>query len=238
MVILYRDTDSTLAAVLACRKLNVPISYMYGQGQGPFQREPRGNKPINRVLVDHISEVCFCSDRLSIENLRKEGITENILFSGDIMYDRFLQMKGLWRDNLLQKYGLQKDNYVLMTWHRQENTDTKERMEKILNFFKKIDCKILYPIHPRTRKMLETFGLWGQTKAMENLILIEPVGYKEMVGLQSNVKIILTDSGGLSKESVFAGVKCLLMLDLKIWPDLERISWLHHINFENEENMQ
>lgn len=133
---------------------------------------------------------------------------------------------------LLQKYGLQKDNYVLMTWHRQENTSGKERMEKILDFLGQVECKILFPIHPRTKKMLKSFGLWEQAADIEQLIMIDPVGYSDMVYLQSNAKIILTDSGGLSKESVFAGVKCLFMLDLHLWPDLERIGWVQHVDFE------
>lgn len=230
LVIVYGDTDSTLAAALACRKLNVPIAHVEAGGRSYAKDNP---EEMNRVVVDHISELCFCPDRQSVENLKKEGITENVFFSGDIMYDTFLQVKGRGdKEGLLQKYHLQKNNYVLMTWHRQENTSDRERMDKILDFLGQVECKILFPIHPRTKKMLKTFALWDKAADMGQLTMSDPVGYSDMVYLQSNAKIILTDSGGLSKESVFAGAKCLFMLDLQIWPDLERIGWIQHVDFE------
>lgn len=235
VVILYGDTDSTLAAALACCKLNIPIVHVEAGTRSYTKENP---EEVNRVVVDHVSSVCFCPDRPSVENLKKEGITENVYFSGDIMYDTFLQTREKYHGNLLQECGLEKDDFVLMTWHRQENTESKERMEQILSFLERVDCKILYPMHPRTGKMLHTFGLWEKAKKIENLIIIEPVGYDEMVYLQSNCKIILTDSGGLSKESVFAGARCLFMVDIKVWPDLEEIGWLQHIYFDKEESVR
>ena len=106
-------------------------------------------------------------------------------------------------------------------------------MEKILEFLSEVPYKIIYPIHPRTRKMLQVYGLIEKAESIENLFVIDPVGYDEMVYLQCNSRVILTDSGGLSKESVFAGAKCLFMLNLSIWPDLERIGWIQHVDFEN-----
>lgn len=235
LVVLYGDTDSTLAAALACRKLNIPIVHVEAGTRSYSKENP---EEMNRVVVDHISTVCFCSDKQSVENLKKEGITENVIFSGDIMYDTFLQTKAAADKAVVQKYKLEKNQYVLMTWHRQENTDSRERMEQILNFLERVECKIVYPIHPRTKKMLHEFGLWEKTEHIKNLILIDPVGYQEMVCLSNDAKIILTDSGGLSKESVFAGTKCLFMVDLNIWPDLERIGWLTHIEFDREESVK
>lgn len=235
LVILYGDTDSTLAAALACRKLNVPIIHVEAGIRSYSKINP---EEVNRVIVDHISEVCFCSDKQSVSNLKKEGIEENVYFSGDIMYDAFLQTKENLKSDILETLGLQKKEYVLMTWHRQENTDSRKRMTQILSFLEKVNKKILYPIHPRTKKMLEEFDLWERADNIKNLIMIDPVGYREMVFLQSNCKMILTDSGGLSKESFFAGVRCLFMLDLKIWPDLERIGWLKHIEFEKKKSVQ
>lgn len=235
IVILYGDTDTTLAAALACRKLNVPVVHVEAGARTYSKENP---EEMNRIVVDHVSDLCFCSDRQSVENLKKEGIIENVFFTGDIMYDTFLQMKGKCNQDLLSEYGLEKDNYVLMTWHRQENTDSKERMEMILGFLERIDCNILYPVHPRTEKMLKTFNLWDRAIKIENLILTEPLGYQEMVYLQNSCKIILTDSGGLSKESVFAGAKCLFILDLQVWPDLEKTGWLYHVDFLDESSME
>ncbi len=236
IVILYGDTDSTLAAALACRKLNIPIAHVEAGTRSYKKSNP---EEINRVIVDHISDLCFCPDYPSLENLRKEGIEENVFFTGDVMYDAFLQTKekGIG-SNLLEKYELEKDEYVLMTWHRQENTDKKERVRKIVSFLEMIKCKILYPIHPRTKKVLNEYGLWDRICQIKNLIITEPIGYDEMVYLQSNCKVILTDSGGLSKESVFAGAQCLFMVDLNVWPDLEKAGWITHIDFDNEDSIK
>lgn len=235
-VILYGDTDSTLAAALACRKLNISIAHVEAGTRSYKKSNP---EEINRIIVDHVSDICFCPDHPSVENLRKEGITKNVFFTGDVMYDTFLQTKrkGI-ESNLLEKYDLEKEKYVLMTWHRQENTGKEERVEKIVSFLEMIKCKILYPVHPRTRKVLIDYGLWDRIFKIENLTIIEPVGYDEMVYLQSNCKVILTDSGGLSKESAFAGAKCLFMADLNVWPDLENIGWITHIDFDNKGSIE
>jgi len=235
IVIIYGDTDTTLAAALACKKLNIQLVHIEA---GPRTYHKENPEEVNRVIVDHISDLCFCPDKISVENLQREGIVENVWFSGDIMYDAFLHTRIKQKEVLLEKYHLEKDNYVLMTWHRQENTGSRERVEQILSFLEKVDSRILYPIHPRTKKVLHQFGLWERINNISNLTVIEPVGYVEMVYLQSNCKIILTDSGGLSKESVFAGVKCLFMVDLHVWPDLEAIGWIKHIDFDDEEKVK
>lgn len=233
--IIYGDTDTTLAAALACRKLNIPIIHVEA-GVRTYSKE--NPEEINRIVADHMAEICFCTDKQCVKNLKNEGITENTYFTGDIMYDTFLQMKEKYKGSILKKYGLEKESYVLMTWHRQENTDCKERMEEILDFLEKVSCKIIYPVHPRTRKMLQYYNLWKRIEKIENLILTEPLGYEKMVYLQNNSKIILTDSGGLSKESAFAGVRCLFMMDLTVWPDLEKIGWVKHINFSNKKSVE
>lgn len=234
-VVVYGDTDTTLAAAMACRKLNIPIIHVEAGGRTYSKENP---EEINRIVVDHMSEICFCPDRQCVKNLKHEGITENTYFTGDIMYDTFLQTKEKYQGSILEDYGLEKESYVLMTWHRQENTDHKGRMEEILDFLEKIPCKILYPMHPRTKKMLKHYDLWARIGNIENLILTDPLGYEEMVYLQDNCRVILTDSGGLSKESAFAGVRCLFMLNLKVWPDLERIGWLKHICFSDQESVE
>lgn len=235
IVIIYGDTDTTLAAALACRKLNILLAHVEA---GPRTCQKNNPEEINRVVVDHISDMCFCPDRSSVENLCKEGLNHNVWFSGDVMYDAFLQTEKRCRQDLLGKYHLKKNDYVLMTWHRQENTESKERIEQILSFLERVESKILYPIHPRTKKVLHQFELWNRLINIPNLMVIEPVGYIEMVFLQSNCKIILTDSGGLSKESVFAGVKCLFMLDLHVWPDLEEMGWIKQVDFDNEASVE
>ena len=232
LVILYGDTDSTLGAALACRKLNIPIVHVEA---GPRTFSKTNPEEVNRIVTDHISDVCFCPDKSSVQNLQNEGITKNVCFSGDIMYDTFLwTQKNMLKENIFEKYGLKEKNYILMTWHRQENTDKKSRMEKILSLLEKIQYKILLPLHPRTEKCLKGNNLWDRIKKISNLILTKPIGYSEMVALQSSCRVILTDSCGLSKESCFAGVRCFFMLDLNVWPDLENSGRIIHINFTDE----
>ena len=235
-VVLYGDTDSTLAAALACRKLNIPIAHVESGTRSYKKSNP---EEINRIIVDHISDIRFCPDYPSVENLKKEGITKNVFFTGDVMYDTFLQTsRKTPKEDLLEKYQLEKDNFVLMTWHRQENTDNIDKVIQIVSFLEKIKSKIVFPVHPRTKKVLYKYDLWERISGIENLIMIEPIGYDEMVYLQINCKIILTDSGGLSKESVFAGAKCLYMVALNVWPDLEQAGWIIHVDFDSEESIK
>jgi UDP-N-acetylglucosamine 2-epimerase len=148
------------------------------------------------------------------------------------MYDSFLYcQKKVDAPAVLGRYGVKMGDYVLMTWHRQENTSDKARMEEILDIIRRIGYPVLYPMHPRTRKMLGEFGLLERAEQIENLHIIEPVGYQEMVALSSNCRFILTDSGGLSKESFYAGVKCLFMMNdgISVWTDLEKSRRLIHV---------
>lgn len=236
LVILYGDTDSTLGAALACRKLNIPIAHVEAGTRTFSKTNP---EEINRIVTDHVSDICFCPDRPSVQNLKNEGIVENVCFSGDIMYDTFLWTKNnMTKKNILEKYGLEEKEYVLMTWHRQENTMEKVRMENILSLLEKIRYKILLPLHPRTKKCLIENNLWDRINNIENLILTDPVGYNEMVALQSRCRVILTDSGGLSKESCFAGVRCFFMIDLNVWPELYESGRIIHLYFSDKNDIE
>lgn len=152
--------------------------------------------------------------------------------------DTFIMNKGrIDSERLLAEYALEKYNYILMTWHRQENTTNREEMIKIIDLLEHIEHKIICPLHPRTRKKLQEFGLWDRVQDIINLKIIEPVGYLQMIGLLSGCRMTLTDSGGLSKESFFAGVKSLFMVDLRVWPDLESNGWIHHMSQDISMNL-
>lgn len=222
VVIVYGDTDSTLAAALATAKLNIPIMHVEA-GIRAFSRDNPEEK--NRIVTDHLSDMLFCPDRVSLENLAREGCGDKAYFTGDVMYDTFLQ----FRDNRMDN---KREEYVLMTWHRQENTSSKERMKKILEMVEKIPYKVIYPMHPRTCARLKEFGLWEVAGSLRNLEIIQPVGYLEMMQYMHNCRWILTDSGGASKESFFAGVKCLFMLEMDVWPDLSQCGWITKVNPE------
>lgn len=227
LVVLYGDTDTTLAGALAAAKLNIPIAHIES---GARTRHKDNPEECNRIVVDHLSNILFCSDQDSVKNALEEGIKENVFCTGDIMYDTFLNVAG----------GVETgtDEIVLMTWHRQENTDSKERMESILYLIKQIKSKIVCPMHPRTVKCLKEYNLWEYAKGLNNLEIIEPVGYAKMVELMQKAKLIVTDSGGLSKESSFAGAKCLFFSDLNVWPDLMQIGWILKVNPQEIESLK
>lgn len=229
LVILYGDTDTTLAGALVASKLNIPIAHVEGGARTHHKENPEEG---NRIVADHLSDILFCSDQISIESARKEGMEEKAFWTGDIMYDTFLSAAQEKSDKN------EEEEIILMTWHRQENTASKERMESILHLIKRLDGKIICPLHPRTQKCLKNYGLWEDMTSIENLEIIEPVGYLEMIGLMQRARLILTDSGGVSKESSFAGAKCLFMLDLDIWGDLIKAGWIVKVDPENEESIK
>lgn len=236
LVIVYGDTNTTLAAAVVARKLNIPIVHIEA---GPRTGNKNNPEEINRVIVDHISELLCAPDRSSYQNLLEEGLADRVFFAGDVMYDVFVQTRErVDSANVLAKYSLEKDRYVLMTWHRQENTTDIVTVRRIVELLEQIEEKIVCPLHPRTKKVLLQFELWERILAIPDLYIIDPVGYLDMVALTANCRMILTDSGGLSKESFFAGVRCLFMVDLRVWPELEDSGWICHMYEDNKRNIE
>lgn len=228
LVILYGDTNTTLAGAVVASKLCIPIAHVEA---GPRTHDKRNPEECNRIATDHLSSVLFCPDAASLQNLQKEGLGEIACMTGDIMYDTYLSIAG----QAAQEHG--QEEIIVMTWHRQENTADKARMESVLNLVEQLESKVVCPLHPRTRKCLMQFELLERAESIANLEIIEPVGYVEMVALMNRAKLILTDSGGVSKESSFAGARCLFMLNLDIWEDLLREDWIHKVDPENEESV-
>jgi len=228
LVILYGDTDTTLAGALVTSKLNIPAAHVEGGARTHHKENP---EECNRIVTDHLSDIIFCPDRISVESAKEEGMGEISFWTGDIMYDTFLSMKKSNKD-------VCEEEIILMTWHRQENTVSRERMESIIRFLRMLDGKIVCPMHPRTKKCLKNFGLWEEVQAMENMEVIEPVGYEEMITLMQTARLIVTDSGGVSKESSFAGAKCIFMLDLDVWDDLVKTGWILKLDPENGESIE
>ena len=227
LVILYGDTNTTLAGAVVAAKLCIPIAHVEA---GPRTHQKTNPEECNRIATDHLSDILFCPDGISMENLRREGLGGRAFMTGDIMYDTYLTIAG-------QTGQEAQEEAVVMTWHRQENTADGARMESILRLVERLDDRVICPMHPRTKKCLQEYGLWEKAQTISNFEIIEPVGYVEMVKLMQRAKLILTDSGGVSKESSFAGAKCLFMVDLDIWEDLERIDWLHKVDPQSGESV-
>lgn len=230
VVIVYGDTNSTLAAALAAVKVGKPVIHIEA---GPRSYEGSNPEEINRRMIDHISTVLCCPDQASVNNLALENVRENVYNTGDIMYDTFLYCRQKQGVDILKRLSLEKEDYILMTWHRQENTNDKERMLKILQFIEKLKSTVVCPIHPRTRKMLQQFELYEYAKEIRNFKMMEPVGYLDMVNLLIYSKLVVCDSGGVSKETYFAGKKCYFMLNWNPWKELVENKVIETIDFNN-----
>jgi len=223
-VLVYGDTDSTLAGALAAVKLHIPVAHVEA-GLRSFNR--RMPEEINRVLTDHASDILFAPTETAVKNLRCEGIAEDkIYLVGDVMYDAALYYgaKAEVKSQLLKQLGLPPRGYILATVHRAENTDDPGRLRAILEALAEVhqEVPVVFPVHPRTRKRTEAFGLEGYLK---KVLALEPVGYLDMVMLEKNACLIATDSGGVQKEAYFYRVPCVTLREETEWLELLESGW-------------
>jgi len=214
-LLVYGDTDSTLAGALAAVKLHIPVAHVEA-GLRSFNRKMP--EEINRILTDHISSLHFVPSESSKENLLKEGASLNsIIVSGDVMYDAVLFYKEkATKPDALNISSINENNYILSTIHRAENTDNAERMKSIFKGLNSSCLPVVLPLHPRTQKVIHALGI----EISKNLHIIEPVGYLEMVWLQEHCQLIVTDSGGMQKEAFFHKKQCLTVRDETEWVEL------------------
>ena len=224
MVMLYGDTNTTLAGALDAAKLHIPIAHVES---GPRTYNKLFPEEVNRVLTDHISDLLFACTELNVENLRKEGITKGVYNVGDVMYDLYLKMlPSLTPMEEMRKYGLISGKYILVTIHRDFNTDDKERFTAILEGLNSVAQgtrqQILFPMHPRARKKAAEFGL---EHLLEKLITTEPLGYLELMALLQYAKYAITDSGGFQREAYWAKKRALLLLPQAGWPEITNAGW-------------
>ena len=215
-VLVYGDTNSTLAGALATVKLHIPLAHVEA-GLRSFNREMPEEH--NRVLTDHCSDLLFCPTQTAVANLTKEGITHGVNLVGDTMYDAVLQFSGIAQreSTILQDLGLKPKDYLLATVHRPYNTDIPEKLRNILTAFLEINEPIIFPVHPRTLKRIKESGLLNPKSEIQNIKFIDPVGYLDMLILEQNARVILTDSGGMQKEAFFFGVPCVTLRPETEW---------------------
>ncbi len=222
LVIVYGDTNSTLAGALAAAKMHIPVAHVEA-GLRSFNREMP--EEINRVLTDHVSTLLFAPTEAAVENLEKEGIKDGVYRVGDVMFDLALRVSEIVNDEeVLSKYGLEPKNYLLVTVHRAENTDKKENLweiAKALNFLASQGVNVFFPIHPRTKNALNLHRI-----ELEDEVKVVPaVSYMEMIALEKNAKVILTDSGGVQKEGYFFRVPCVIPRNETEWVELVDAEW-------------
>jgi UDP-N-acetylglucosamine 2-epimerase len=219
-VLVYGDTNSTLAGALAAAQAQVPLAHVEAGLRSYNRAMP---EEINRVLTDHISTLLFCPTDAAVANLAKEGITKGVHRVGDVMYDTLLHNLALARkrSDILKTLGLEKGRYALATVHRAANTDDLARMGAILDAFSFLSSRVVFPVHPRTRKMIKEWDL----SAAENVMMIEPVGHFDALILQENANCILTDSGGMQKEAYLLGVRCITLREETEWVETVNVGW-------------
>jgi UDP-GlcNAc3NAcA epimerase len=224
-VLVYGDTNSTLAGALAAAKLHIPVAHVEA-GLRSFNR--RMPEEINRVLTDHASDLLFAPTDTAVANLQREGIPEErIHLVGDVMYDAALYYgrKAEQNSRILERLGLRPRGYVLATVHRAENTDDPRRLEAIIGGLVEVsgEVPVIFPVHPRTRRAIETNGLLSERKG--NLRMIPPVGYLDMIVLERHARLIATDSGGVQKEAFFYRVPCVTLREETEWVELVELGW-------------
>lgn len=213
-LMVYGDTNSTLAGALVAAKLHVPVIHIEAGLRSFNKKMP---EEVNRIMTDHISEFLFCPTDTAVENLEKENISRNVFNTGDVMYDAVLYNKELAEEKstILEQEGLAAKDYHLITIHRAENTDDLKNMENILTALANIDKVKVWPIHPRTKNKIASYGL--NLEEVPNLKVIEPVGYLDMLKLEANAAKIITDSGGVQKEAYFMNVPCITVREQTEW---------------------
>lgn len=213
-VLVYGDTNSTLAGALAASKMHIKIAHVEA-GLRSFDRTMP--EEINRVLTDHVSDLLFCPTETAALNLKKEGIIKGVYNVGDVMLDALKYNLKVAEDKatILKDLDLNSNEYIIATVHRALNTDSFENLSSIVNAFCDAAIPVVFPVHPRTEKYLKQYGLWE--KLYEKVKVIPPLGYLEMLNLMEHAKKIITDSGGVQKEAYMLGVPCITMRDNTEW---------------------
>ena len=218
VVVVYGDTNSTLAGALAAVKLHIPVVHVEAGLRSYNRRMP---EEINRVLTDHVASLLICPTQLAVDQLAKEGITDNVSLVGDVMYDAAIDFSRVAGEHVdpLGDLALTPHRYILLTCHRAENTDDPLRLSAIFSAVNRIarQTKVLFPVHPRVKSKVaaQTFH--------QNVQVVEPLSYLEMLLVEQNASLVLTDSGGMQKEAFFFGVPCVTMRDETEWAETVQV---------------
>ncbi len=221
LAIVFGDTNSTLAGALAAVKLHIPVAHVEAGLRSYDKRMP---EEINRILTDHCSDLLFCPTERAVDNLKREGITEGVYLTGDVMVDAISQNIKIAEEtsDILRELGIKPKDYFLATVHRAENTDTFNRLKNIVDAFCEIE-NLIFPCHPRTEKFLRRYGLWDRLR--KDVGIIKPVGYLDMLVLEKNAKKIITDSGGVQKEAYIFKVPCVTLRETTEWIETVEDGW-------------
>jgi len=235
LVMVYGDTNTTLAGALAAAKLHIPVAHVEAGLRSFNKKMP---EEINRVLTDHVPDFLFCPTQTAVENLRREGIEKGVHLVGDVMYDAVLLYLNLVekKSEIMERLGLKPKSYALVTVHRAENTDQPERLRAIFEGLERVakeGLPVILPLHPRTRKQLNALEIHPK-----EVQVLDPVSYLDMLVLEKNAQVILTDSGGVQKEAFFFRVPCVTLRDETEWVETVETGWNTLVGCDSERMVQ
>ena len=220
-VLVYGDTNSTLAGALAAAKLHVPLGHVEAGLRSYDRAIP---EEVNRVVADHLSTLSFCPTQTAVDNLAKEGVTAGVHLVGDVMYDVALQMAQAARGRpVVRTLELTEGEYILVTLHRPSNVDDKAILEGLVRALISCGHPVVFPVHPRTRKNLLAFGLWETLRS--KVRVLDPVDYLDFLALLMRSAKVVTDSGGVQKEAYFFGIPCVTVRDETEWMETVEDGW-------------
>ncbi|MFA4849333.1 MAG: UDP-N-acetylglucosamine 2-epimerase (non-hydrolyzing) [Methanoregula sp.] len=222
LVLVYGDTNSTLAGALAAAKLHIPVAHVEA-GLRSFDRTMP--EELNRIITDHLSDMLFCPTETAVDNLRNEGITRGVYLVGDVMADvlKFNKVLAEKSSRIIETFCLNSHEYYVATVHRPTNTDHRNAMTTIIRALEQADEQVVFPVHPRTRKVLLESGQFHRLPG--NIRITEPLGYLDMIRLLGSAKKILTDSGGIQKEAYMLGVPCVTLRENTEWVETLHGGW-------------
>lgn len=222
-LLIYGDTNSTLAGALAAAKMHIPVAHVEAGLRSFNMRMP---EEVNRILADRVSSLLFCPTETAVNNLKAEGVHQGVHNVGDVMYDvaLFYRDRARQQSTALRTLGLAPNSFALATCHRAENTDDSKRLGAILTALAELSnhLPVVLPLHPRTRKLI---GCYGFTHKLAKLTVTDPLSFFDMVALEQASHVILTDSGGVQKEAFFYGVPCVTMRDETEWAETVDLGW-------------
>jgi UDP-N-acetylglucosamine 2-epimerase (non-hydrolysing)/UDP-GlcNAc3NAcA epimerase len=223
-VLVYGDTNSTLAGALAAAQAGVPVAHVEA-GMRSFDRSMP--EELNRVLSDHASSLLLCSSEVAVENLRRERVGGVVELVGDVMVDVALEVQPRARERLdvVRELGVSPGTYVLATAHRAGNVDDPVRLQQLVDLLLALPVPVLWPLHPRTKARLEAAGLLERLSAEASIVIIPPLGYVELTALLCHAQAVLTDSGGLQKEAYLARVRCITLRPSTEWVETVEHGW-------------
>jgi UDP-GlcNAc3NAcA epimerase len=223
-VLVYGDTNSTLAGALAAAQARVPVAHVEA-GMRSFDRAMP--EELNRVLADHTSSLLLCSSQVAVTNLHQEGVRGEVELVGDVMVDVALSVQPSARERveLVRGHGLEPGQYLLVTAHRSGNVDSPDRLHRLVELLLALPHPVLLPLHPRTHARLRSAGLLERLQRSERMTITPPLGYVELTALLCNARAVLTDSGGLQKEAYLAGVPCITLRNTTEWTETVETGW-------------